>query len=40
MPYAVYVGEWLQGFGGETRDLARRALDADARAPAGAARRG
>lgn len=40
MPYAVYVGEWLQGFGGETRDLARRALDADARVPAGAARRG
>lgn len=40
MPYAEYVGEWLQGFGGETRDLARRAIDADTGGARGAAKRG
>lgn len=28
MPYAEYVGEWLAGYAGETRELARRAVDA------------
>jgi membrane protein required for colicin V production len=28
MPYAEYVGEWLQGYAGQTKSLARRALDA------------
>jgi membrane protein required for colicin V production len=40
MPYAVYVGDWLQGFGGETRELAKRALGADAPRTRAAARQG
>ena len=30
MPYAEYVAEWLQGYAGESRELARRALGAHA----------
>jgi membrane protein required for colicin V production len=26
MPYAEFVGEWLQGYAGESKELARRAL--------------
>jgi membrane protein required for colicin V production len=28
MPYAEYVGDWLQGYAGQTKALAKRALDA------------
>ena len=34
MPYAEYVAEWLQGYAGESRELARRALGAHAVDPA------
>jgi membrane protein required for colicin V production len=32
VPYAEYVGGWLQGYAGETRSLAKRALGAERRA--------
>jgi membrane protein required for colicin V production len=31
MPYAEYVGNWLEDYAGQTRELAKRALNADAR---------
>jgi membrane protein required for colicin V production len=32
MPYAEYVGDWLKGYAGESRSLAKRVLGAEGRA--------
>ena len=36
MPYAEYVGDWLEDYSGQTKALAARALNARNEAPRGA----